>query len=108
MDFTFNNELIKNYFEGSDEYVPTGELMWLHTHPLVTPNFLTQIEELILKAGEIMQKHNMKGYPIPELEAIAIEIGQNLPDITIDNAPIILGAMRKAYKLSKDLTEKLG
>lgn len=107
MDFTLNNQLIKDFFEGDDSYIPSGELMYLHEHPLVSPNFLTELEGLILQAGGVIQKHNIKGYPISELEALAIEIGKYLPEITVDNAPLILKAMRKTYRISKDLLEKL-
>lgn len=106
MDLTFNNSIIKAYFDGDDSYVPSSELIWLHTHPLVTPNFLTQLEELILEAGRIIIAKNMNGYPIAKLEELAIKIGTELPDITLETAPKILDAMRELYKLCNVITGK--
>ena len=39
MDLSFSNELIKNYFEGSDDYVPVTELIYVHEHPLIKGSF---------------------------------------------------------------------
>jgi hypothetical protein len=104
----FGNELIKNYFEGDDSYVPTSELMYLHTRPLVQPNFLAQLEEMVLETGKLLLvKHNIKGYPLPQLETLAIKIGQRLPTITQDNAPEILGAMREVYRICKEMKTTL-
>lgn len=108
MDLTFNNELIKKYFDGDDSYVPSSELMWLHEHPMVRPNFLTELEELILEAGEVIKKHNLVGYHTDQFTEIAIRIGQRLPIITDQTAPEILQAMREIYKLSNELIGTLG
>lgn len=103
MDLTFENQLIKNYFEGDNSYVPSRELIWLHEHPQVRPNFLTELEELVLDVGKIMKKYNLAGHHIEKLMDIAIRIGQRLPIITDETAPEILHAMREAYKICNDL-----
>jgi hypothetical protein len=99
----FSNDLIRKYFEGDDSYVPTSELIYLHTRPLIQPNFLAQLEELILQTGKLLLKHNIKGYPLPQLEKLAIDIGQRLPIITNESAPEILHAMREVYKICKEI-----
>jgi hypothetical protein len=106
MDYTFENTLIKQYFNGDDSYLPTGELMYLHKHPLVTPNFLTQISELILDAGKVIKEKNMTGYIIVKFEDLAIEIGTKLPEITTETAPDILKALRELYILCNRLIGK--
>jgi hypothetical protein len=107
MDLTFKNDLIKKYFDGDDSYVPTGELMYLHKHPLVTPNFLTEINELVVKTGELMIKKNMEGYPVTKFEDLAIRLGAGLPDITPDSAQKSLEILRELYAFCNKLTGTL-
>src|SRR4051812_36030376 len=111
-DYTFNNTLIKAFFEGSNNYAPVGELVYVHTHPLVIPNFMTQLSEMIAIAGKTMEKHNIGPYYNERLSEIAIGIGRELSaydgvnaiQITVSNATAILEHMREAYKLCKDLS----
>lgn len=106
IDYTFNNSLIKKYFEGDNSYVPTGEIIYLHKHPLITPNFMTELSDMIKKAGELMIKHKLAHYA-EKLTNIAIRMGQELPEVNEGNAQTILETMREAYKLSNDLLTKL-
>lgn len=108
-DFTFKNELIKKYFEGDDSYVPSSELMYLHIHPLVTPNFLTELEQLNLDAGKVLVRNGSPKHIVIQYENLAIKMGKELKDgnITSESAPKILHTMRELYKLSKDLIAKL-
>lgn len=106
IDYTFNNTLIKGYFEGDDSYIPTGEIIYLHDHPLVTPNFMTELSQMIRDAGELMVKHKL-GHYAEKLEKIAIRMGTQLPEVNEANATTILGTMREAYKLSNDLLRKM-
>lgn len=103
MDLSFSNTNIKDFFNGSDAYIPTRELIYVHTHPLIRPNFVNELETLLLKAGDILIAKNMKGHPVEELAKVAIEIGSSLPGINEDNAGKILFSMRKAYKLCNQI-----
>lgn len=110
-DLTFNNELINKYFAGDDSYIPVGELIWLHEHPLYKPNFLVQLEDMVLKAGKIIIKNNLaNSHIIKKYEDAAIKLGQALGIgiITYENGPTVLAALRNAYNISKDIIEKLG
>lgn len=40
----FDNPAIRNYFEGTGDYVPEAETAYALDHPLVTPNFIGEIE----------------------------------------------------------------
>lgn len=102
-DFTLNNPIIRNYFEGKTDTPPVGELVYLHSHPLVIPNFLTQIEERFLEAGKAMAKRNLKGKVLEDVMQIGIKIGQTLPNLTYETAPIIIEELRKLYRLSNEI-----
>jgi hypothetical protein len=102
-DFSFNNSEIKAYFEGSNAYVPSAELIYLHSHPLIKPNFLDQMEALILKTTQLIQEKRIKGSVIEKLSTSASKFGAELPNITMENAPTILGHLRDIYKLCTSL-----
>ena len=83
-DMTFNNPKIKAFFlakEGS-EGAPVDELLYLHTHPLIKPTFLNQLEEAIAD----LEKRAISGHvPNDALEKLivhAVEIGKPLPELT--------------------------
>lgn len=98
--FTINdNEKIRKYLEGSDEDIPISELIYLHTHPLVRPSFLTEIETLVNQAAEVIEAKKIQGRPVEEFIRLAVTIGQTLPEINQTNAPVILNAIRELYKL---------
>lgn len=103
LDFSFSNTQIKAYFEGSDAYVPVSELMYIHSHPLIKPNFLDQLEALILQTSELIKKKNIRGAIIDRLTTHAASFGAELPTITQDNAPKILGHLREVYKICNGL-----
>jgi hypothetical protein len=74
-----NNQGIKEFFEGKDTYIPTSELNYLRKHPLVRPNFLTQIDDLLIGSISKLEKANYTGISFKkELEDIAIRIGTNV------------------------------
>lgn len=107
-NFTFTNPIIKEYFESETRNnPPVGELVYLHTHPLITPNFLTELETLACQAGALIHKYNLIDRA-KEIEQIAIKIGQHLPELTYENGPQVLECLKQVYKISKNITEKLG
>jgi hypothetical protein len=108
MDFTFSNSNIKDWFEDRSTNAPVSELVYLHEHPLVTPNFVTEIAELVRQAADVIVKKNMKGHPVEQLEKAAIKIGQALPTVDYNSAPVILDGLKQLYKLCNRLIGKLG
>lgn len=98
-DFSLNNNQIKSYFEGSDSYVPTSELLYIHTHPLVKPNFIDQIEALINNACTIVVTKSIRGSVIDKFTDLTIKLGAELPNLSQENAPIVLSHLREIYKL---------
>lgn len=104
-DFSLKNAIIKAYFEGDDSYIPVGELIYLHEHPLVLPNFLTEIDELVIKAGEVIERKNMTGYPVEQLVKLAVQIGTSLPTVDYNTGPELLKALRELYTLCTKLTQ---
>lgn len=81
-----------------------SELLYLHTHPLVQPNFLGQVESLINQAADVMEQKSMTGKPVERLTILTTKLGRKLPDVTKENAPEILDIVRDIYKLCCKLT----
>lgn len=103
IDFSFSNTMIKAYFDGDDSYVPASELMYLHQHPMINHSFLVQLEAMILKTTQVIEKYKISGQIIDRLVTHTKEIGEQLPNITAENSPIILRSMRSVYKLCNGL-----
>lgn len=106
MEITFKNTQISDYFLGKGDYTPVSELLYVHTHPLVQPNFVDELEGLVLLAGQIIEKKKLRGKPVEDLHKAAIAIGQIMPDLTKENAPKLLTEMRKVYTICSKLTGK--
>lgn len=93
------NESIKNFLEGSNDYIPVSEFKYLHERPLLRPNFLTQIDDLVRETGEKMIERNISGAPIEHLTKVAVVIGQQLEgEMTDTKAERALFALRDLYK----------
>lgn len=105
-DFSFTNTQIKEFFEGSNSYIPVSELLYVHSHPLIKPNFLAEIESLINITGEIMVQKKMSGAPVKKFTSLAQDLGRELPELTEDNAVSVLGTLRDIYKLCTTITGK--
>lgn len=104
MELTLQTESIKDYFEGKAEaQAPARELIYLHSHPLVRPSFLTEIHNLIREAGELIVSRNVTGKVIEDLSRIAVLIGTQLPEVNQGNALIILEELRNLYRLCNNV-----
>jgi hypothetical protein len=99
-NFSLTNSDIKKYFEGDDSYAPIRELIYLHTHPLIRPNFLIEINNLAVEAGNKLIARNVPNTSstIATLEKLCIKLGQNLPEST-EAAEIALPYLRELYIL---------
>jgi hypothetical protein len=105
-DLSFTNLQIKRYFEGSNEYVPVSELLYVHSHPLVRPNFLAQIESLINQTAQVMVEKKTTGAPVEKFTKLAQDLGRQLPNLTTKNAPQVLETLRQIYQLCRIITGK--
>ena len=106
LDFSFNNPRIRNYFEGSDEYVPVEELLYVHSHPLVRPNFLAQIESILNLTAEHIIEKSMKGKPINKFVQLTENLGKLLPGISKENSAEVLKVLREIYSHCGKVTGK--
>jgi len=97
IDLSFNNISIANYFNGDNSYVPISELMYIHTHPLIRPNFLTNIETLINQVATKIAAKPINGVPATDLANYAVKLATELQDLTEENAPVVLGLLRVIY-----------
>ena len=102
-----NNELIRNYFKGSDEYIPIAEFMYLHEHPLIRESFMSEIEISINKASIVLEKKNIKGKVLDDFINLTKKLGALCSDINQDNAPLILNELRDIYKLCNHVNTRL-
>ena len=102
-DFTFNNKMIRDYFEGDNSYLPTSELIYLHEHPLIKQSFLIEMEKLINRTSEFLIKKNHQGAMVNKFIDLTISLGAELPTINQQNAPNVLEILRKIYVLCNRL-----
>ena len=95
---------IKAYFNGDDKYVPTSELLYIHTHPLVQPNFLADIEGFINLTAEHMVQKTMTGKPVERFTILATKLGRLLSKLDKDSAAEVLDVLRDIYRLCAKVT----
>lgn len=107
LDLSFNNVDIANYFNGSDVYLPTSELLYIHSHPLVRPNFLTDISTLINTVSVTMQQKGVTGVPVDDLAGYAKELATELQSLSNDNAVAVLDVVRNIYVYCNNLLKTL-
>lgn len=103
MNYSLTNPKIQTYLNGDNSNPPISELIYLHSHPLVRPNFINEIEELVLQAGIHIQNKGIKGYPVDSLKNIAINIGTKMPTFNEESAPLILEELRKLYMVCNQI-----
>lgn len=107
LDFTItSNTQIRDYFNGSDSYVPSSELIYLHEHPLIHATFLREIEVLVNKSALCIAKHNVQGAIINKFVTLTKNLGTLLDNVNQESAPKILNELREIYKLSNSLLKQ--
>lgn len=103
-----SHEGITSFFkDNNDSFIPTNELVYIHTHPLMRPNFVTQIEQVVTETGELIIQKNLTGKPIEDLTQLAIKLGKLMPDLNADNAKEVCLALREIYVFCITLQRKL-
>lgn len=106
MDLSFSNTLISNYFSGDEEYKPVNELLFLHTHPLIKDNFITQIESKINSTTDLIDRRKIRGKSVDKLIDQTIRLGKIMPDLNEQNAPEVLDAFREINKICDQLLKQ--
>lgn len=103
-----NNDDIRRFFEGDDSYIPTSEIVYLHTRPLLRPNFITEVEDLIVKVAAKVAKFKVQGKPIQDFERYAIELGVAVgKGVDQKSAKTIALALRNVRNLCLELDKNL-
>lgn len=103
LDFTLNNPKIKTYLEGTSEFSPVGELVYIHTH-FIENNFLSEIEVMINIADEILSKNSNKKAQAFKLRAYAEKFGSQISQgVNEETSPGILETLRSIYQLTKTI-----
>ena len=102
-NFTLSNKKIAAFFSGDDDSIPVGELLYLHGHPLIKPNFIDEIAELVTKTNDHLITKKIGGHPVEEFTRIALSIGNQLPELTEEGARSILKEFRLLYNLCNSL-----
>lgn len=103
-NLSINSPQVKDYFSGKGTYVPTGELLYIHTHPLIQPNFLADLEQFINQTAAYMVARNMAGKPVERFTIMATKLGRTLPDLNASNAAQALDVLREIYRLCTKVT----
>lgn len=105
-NFGFSNKKISDWFSdvpGSDTIVK--EFKYLHDHPLVKPNFLTEIEMEIYKAGLVATDINLTGKPVQDLSKEAgtftVALSGFIEGKTDAQATACLESLRRLLNISK-------
>ena len=101
IDFSFNNPEIRKYFNGDDSCAPIRELVYLHNHPLVQPNFVEEINQIVIAATETLaiKKVSKESKIVKELERLCVELGKTIPNVQIENPEETLLHLRSIYNL---------
>jgi len=107
LDLTFDNGLISSYFEGSNDYVPTSELIYAHTH-LIKDSFLSQIERLVNITHEVVSDSSVSVKPklLNKIVNASEDLGRLIPTVNEDTAPRILELLREIYQACGRILEK--
>lgn len=102
-DFSSKNPEIKSWLDRDSDTYPIREFLYLHEHPQVRPNFVTDIEVLIHETGQHMVNRNISGAPANKLVSLAETFASLLNDFVQDRseerAESVLGSLRDLYRL---------
>ena len=114
MSFSFrikDNTIIRDFLLIEGKSPPVSEYLYLHEHPLLRPNFLTEIDDLVKETGELIISRKVSGAPIEKLSALVIRIGSKVDlKMNEDQAKEVLLALKEVYqlclKLKMDLSKR--
>lgn len=103
-----DNSDIRKFLEGDDSFLPASEILYLHSRPLLRPNFLTEVDDLL---NFVFIKYGYSKIPdqyIKKLEEYGVRLGIALgKTLTEDVGKDIAFAIRDIYTMCKELENKL-
>lgn len=100
LDLSFSNQKILDYFEGKNEVLPVGELLYIHTH-FIEKNFLSELEIMIAMAGEVFLTDKRKAGVGQKMSSVAERLAVMIHDINEETAKNILPLLRQLYGYCK-------
>lgn len=107
-DFTLQNKKISDYFDGNSDIPPIGEFMYLHTHPAIRPNFLTQIEEMVSQVwSEPNRLKVTSDVYLHKLHGLCLVLGTLIDKITPDNVGTFVSTLKELYQFTKQMKEAI-
>lgn len=102
-DFSIKNPDIKSWLDRDTDVAPIREFLYLHEHPQVRPNFITDIEVLIYETGQHMVSKNISGAPANKLVSLAETFAGLLNDFVQDrseeSAGSVMESLRDLYRI---------
>jgi len=106
-DFSLENPQIKAWMNRQSDEVPVREFIYLHDHPLIRPNFISDIEVLIFVTGQHMLARSISGVAGKRLlafsETFANLLEAFIRDRTEDGAKAVLESLREIYLLCEKI-----
>lgn len=108
-DFSLANPKIKAFFEAKEELqvpTPVAELLYVHTHPLIRQNFISDIELIILETANYVEKKKLSGKPIEKLSRLTQKLGELVVALDKSNAEEMLNTLRSVKNLCEKITGK--
>lgn len=106
-DFSIENPQIRAWLNRESDAVPVRQFIYLHEHPLIRPNFLSDIEVLIFATGRHMNARSISGAAGKRLLAFSEAFANNLEvfvrDRTEDAAQNVLESLREIYLLCEKI-----
>lgn len=102
-DFSIKNPDISDWLNRKSSNAPVREFLYLHEHPLIRPNFLSDVEVLIFETGQHMLQKNISGTPANKLLSISETFASRLNTFVAgrdeDSAKDVLESLRDLYTL---------
>lgn len=102
-DFSSKNPSIKAWLDRDHDVFPVREFLYLHEHPQIRPNFITDIEVLIFETGQHMISKNIAGAPANKLlslaETFAVKLNDFVQDRSEEGAESVLESLRDLYRI---------
>lgn len=101
VDFSLSNIDISRFFSGDDSNPPVRELVYVHTHPFIQPNFVNQIGDMVNEYSTILTRAGVgpTSSAVVEVTDLCISLGQSINDLTIKDPTITLNVLRDIYKV---------
>lgn len=102
-NFNLTNPNISNFLNGDGD-PPVTEFLYLHKHPFIRPNFLTDIEFILRQACDKAIKDNVPAESyIPMLTEHGVILGSNIEEPDEEKVKLILNSIKTLYKFAREV-----